>query len=64
VLLHGGKRHLVARRQLADGSVGVHHARQDVAARGVGQGPEQLVEGFRRGLLIYNHLVADASTDR
>lgn len=43
VLLHGCKRHLVSRGQLADGRVGVHHTRQDVAPRGIGQRPEQLV---------------------
>jgi hypothetical protein len=47
VLLHGRKRHVVTGGQLADGRVGVQHARQDVAACGVGQGAEQLVEGFR-----------------
>jgi hypothetical protein len=44
VLLHGCKRHLVSRGQLADRRVGVHHARQDVAPRGIGQRPEQLVQ--------------------
>ena len=40
VLLHGCERHLVSRRQLADRRVGIHHARQDVAPRGIGQCPE------------------------
>ena len=61
VLLHGGKRHLIARGQLADGRVGVHHTRQDVAPRGVGQRAEQLIEVVRRWL-IYNHLVVYIST--
>jgi hypothetical protein len=43
VLLHGGERHLVSRGQFADGRVGAHHTRQDVAPRGVGQRPEQVV---------------------
>jgi hypothetical protein len=64
VLLHRGEGHLVARGQLADGRVGVHHTSQDVAPRGVGERAEQLVEVVRRGLTIYNHLVVDASTDR
>ena len=63
VLLHGGKRHLIARGQLADGRVGVHHPSQDVAPRGVGQRAEQLVEVVRRWL-IYNHLVVYISTPR
>jgi hypothetical protein len=62
VLLHGCKRHLVSRGQLADGRVGVHHARQDVAARGIGQRPEQLVQVVGRRLSIYNHMVVDNST--
>lgn len=61
VLLHGGKRHLIARGQLADGRVRVHHPGQDVAPRGVGQRAEQLVEVVRRWL-IYNHMVVYSST--
>ncbi len=48
VFLHGGKRHVVVRGELADGRVGVHDARQDVTARGIGKRPEQLVESARR----------------
>jgi hypothetical protein len=62
VLLHGGKRHRVLRRQLADGGVGVHHARQNVAPGGIGQRPEHQVEVVGRGLLIYNHMVVDSNT--
>ncbi len=62
VLLYGCKRHLVSRRQLADRRVGVHHARQDVAPRGIGQRPEQLVQVVGRRLSIYNHMVVDDST--
>jgi hypothetical protein len=61
VFLHGGERHVVARRQLADRRVGVHHARQDVAPCGVGERAEQLVEVVRRRLTC-NHMVVDAST--
>ncbi len=57
VLLHGCKRHLVPIGQLADGRIGVHHARQDVAPSGIGQRPEQLVQGVGRPLPIYNHMV-------
>jgi hypothetical protein len=63
VLLDGCKRHLVSRGQLADGRVGVHHARQDVAPRRIGQSPEQLVQVAGRELSIYNHMVVDSSTD-
>ena len=63
VLLHGGKRHLVSRRQLADGRVSIHHASQDVAPGGIGQRPEQLIQLFGGRLLIYNHMVVDSSTD-
>jgi hypothetical protein len=62
VLLHGCKRHRVSRRQLADGRVGDHDAREDVAPRGVGQGPEELVHGLGRRLSMYNHLVVYTST--
>jgi hypothetical protein len=37
VLLHGCERHLVSGRQLADRRLGIHHAREDVPPRGVGQ---------------------------
>jgi hypothetical protein len=63
VLLHGGKRHSVSRCQLADGRVGVHHARQNVAPRGIGQGPEQMVEVIGCCLSIYNHMVVHPSMD-
>ncbi len=46
VFLHGRKRHVVVRGELADGRVGGHHPRQDVATRGIGEGPEQLVQGL------------------
>ena len=62
MFLDGGKRHVVVGGKLADRRVGVHHPLQDVATRGVGERPEQLVQAMRRGLLIYNHLVVDSST--
>ena len=61
VLLHGSERHVVAPRQLADRRVGVHHAREDVPPRGVGERAEQLVEVVRRRL-TYNQMVVNAST--
>jgi hypothetical protein len=64
VLLHGGKRHRVSRRQLADRRVSDHDARQDVAPGGVGERPEQLVEGLGRRLSMYNHLVVYVTTRR
>lgn len=64
VLLHRRERHLVARGQLADRRVGVQHARQNVAAGGVGERPEHLVQVTRRGLLTCNHTVVyHAATD-
>jgi hypothetical protein len=48
VLLYGGKRHVIARGQFTDRRVGVHDPRQNVAARGIGQCPEQLVQGGGR----------------
>jgi hypothetical protein len=62
VFLHGSKRHVIVRGQLADGRVGAHHSRQDVATRGIGERAEQLIMGLRRGPSIYNHLVVDSST--
>ena len=64
VLLDGGKRHVVLRGELADRRVGEHDARQDVAARHIGERAEHLVErdGGRRS--TYNHLVVDTSTTR
>ena len=48
VLLHGGKRHVVVRGEFAHGRVGVHDPRQDVATRGIGERPEQLIQSVRR----------------
>ena len=48
VFLHGGKRHVVVRGEFADGSVGIHDPRQDVATRGIGERAEQLVQNMRR----------------
>jgi hypothetical protein len=62
VFLHGSKRHVIVRGQLADGRVGAHHSRQDVATRGIGERAEQLIKGLRRRGFIYNHLVVDSST--
>jgi hypothetical protein len=56
VLLHGGERHVVVRRQLGDGRVGIHYPGQDVAPCSVGERPEQLIEDTRRRL-TYNHMV-------
>jgi len=50
------------RGELADGFVRVHDPRQDVAASGVGQGPEHGVQRVWCGVFIYNHLVVDSST--
>ena len=49
VLLHGGKRHVVVRGELAHGRVGVHDPRQDVTPRGVGERPEQLIQSVGAG---------------
>ena len=64
VLLDGGKRHVVVRGEFTHGRVGVHDPRQDVAARGISERPEHLVQSLRRRLPIYNHLVVDSSTGR
>lgn len=63
VFLDGGKRHVVVGGELTHRRVGVHDPLQDVATRGVGECPEELVQAARRGLSIYNHLVVDHSTD-
>jgi hypothetical protein len=57
MLLHGGKGHVVAGRQLGDGRLCGHDPRQDVAPRRIGEGPEQLIQGVARRQSIYNHLV-------
>jgi hypothetical protein len=62
VLLDGGERHVVARRQLGDRRVGVHDPGQDVAAGRIGQRAEQLIQSLRCRLSIYNHLVVYRST--
>lgn len=62
VFLHSGKRHVVMRGEFAHGRVGVHDPRQNVAPRGIGERPEQLVKNVRRWLSTYNHLVVDSST--
>ena len=64
VFLHGGERHVVARGELAHRRFRAHDTRQDVAPRGVGQRPEEMIEGVRRGLTIYNHVVVDRTTGR
>jgi hypothetical protein len=48
VLLHGGKGHVVSRGQLGDGRFGGHHPCQDVAPRGIGESPEQLIQRLAR----------------
>jgi hypothetical protein len=51
------------RGELAHGRIGVHYPRQNVAPRGIGERPEQLVQNVRRRWpSIYNHLVVDSST--
>ncbi len=50
------------RGEFAHGRVGVHDPRQNVAPRGIGERPEQLVQDVRRWLSTYNHLVVDSST--
>ena len=62
MLLHSRKRHVVTRGEFADGRVGRQYPRQNVAPRGIGERSEQLVQYVRRGLSIYNHLVAYSST--
>jgi hypothetical protein len=64
VFLYGGERHVVVRGEFAHGRVGIHDPRQDVAPRGIGERPEQLVQGVRRSIPTYNHLVVDSSTGR
>jgi hypothetical protein len=61
MFLDGGERHVVAGGELAHRGFAVHHPRQDVAARGVGERAEDLVERLRGGLQIYNHMVVDSS---
>jgi hypothetical protein len=48
VLLDGGKRHVVVRGEVAHGGVGIHDPRQDVATRGIGEGPKQLIQSVGR----------------
>jgi hypothetical protein len=48
VLLDGGKRHVVVLGEFAYGRLSVHDPRQDVATRGIGERPEQLIQSVRR----------------
>jgi len=48
VFLHGGERHVVMRGEFAHGRVGVHDPRQDVATRGIGERPKQLIQSVGR----------------
>ena len=48
VLLDGGKRHVVVRGEVAHGGIGVHDPRQNVATRGIGQRPKQLIQSVGR----------------
>jgi len=51
------------RGEFAHGCVGVHDPRQDIAPRGIGERPEQLVQNVRGRVFRYNHLVVYSSTD-
>ena len=53
VLGDGGERHREPRGELADGAIAGGETREDVAARGVGEGGEGMVEG----LGMVNHAV-------
>jgi len=48
VLLDGGKRHVVVRGEFAHGRLSVHDPRQDVATRGIGERPKQLIQNVGR----------------
>lgn len=48
VFLNGRKRHVVVRGELGDRRLGAHHTCQDVAARGIGERPEQVIQGPAR----------------
>jgi hypothetical protein len=48
VLLDGGKRHVVVRSEFAHGGIGVHDPRNNVATRGIGQRPKQLIQSVGR----------------
>jgi hypothetical protein len=52
------------RGEFAHRRVGVHDPRQNVATRGIGERPEQLIDSVRRRVPIYNHLVVDNSMAR
>ena len=64
VLLHGGKRHVVAGGELGDGRFRGHHSCQDVAPGRIGEGAEQVIEGRARCGTLCNHLVVYSSTER
>jgi hypothetical protein len=49
------------RGEFADGLVGVQYPREDVAPRGIGERPKQLIQRVSRWLVTYNHLVVDCS---
>jgi hypothetical protein len=58
VLGDGGKRNIEGRGELRDGGFAKRQARQNRAARGVGEGPEGGVErGVARAGGIVNHMV-------
>lgn len=57
VLLHGGEAHLVARSKIGHRRRFRERPRQDVAARAIGQGTEELVERLLALFSKYNHVV-------
>lgn len=57
MLLHGGKRHLVSIGEFTDGHVRIHDTSEDVAARGIGERTEEVVQLGSGGLSIYNQMV-------
>jgi hypothetical protein len=48
MLLDGGKRHVIVRGEFAHGRVVIHDPRQDVATRGIGEGPKQPIQSEGR----------------
>ena len=59
MLLHGGKRHVVAGGELGDRRLRGHHPCQDVAPGRIGKRAEQLIERLARCHALCNHLVVD-----
>jgi hypothetical protein len=64
VLLHGGKRHVVASGELGHRRLRGHDSCQDVTPGRIGESAEEVIESRARLWSLCNHLVVNDNTAR